>query len=140
MKRGDGGYLGEEKLFLLNINRRRINAALILFSCTTFPTTFVRDGAEEALTIVLLNDFGRPSIIPWADNAAIARGRYKCTCIVHLSAPNTFWKRDIDLISKDRAIFITTEAPFVFIKRGSVCYAKTETMDVLPFLEANSSR
>ena len=23
-----------------------------------------------------------------------------CTCIVHLPAPNTFWKRDIDLISK----------------------------------------
>ena len=40
------------------------------------------------------------------------------TCIVHLPAPNTFWKRDIDLISKDRAIFITTEAPFVFIKEG----------------------
>ena len=102
--------------------------------------TFAWFGAEEALTIVLLNDFHRPSIIPWADNAAIARGRYKCTCIVHLSAPNTFWKRDIDLISKDRAIFITTEAPFVFINRGSVCYAKTETMNVLPFLEANSSR
>ena len=51
------------------------------------------------------------------------------TCIVHLPAPNTFWKRDIDLISKDRAIFITTETPFVFIKRGSVCYAKTETMN-----------
>ena len=38
--------------------------------------TFAWFGAEEALTIVLLNDFRRPSIIPWADNAAIARRRY----------------------------------------------------------------
>ena len=30
LKRGVGGYLGEEKLFLLNINRSCVNAALVI--------------------------------------------------------------------------------------------------------------
>ena len=53
IEKGGWGIFRRKKLFLLSINRSWVNAALILFSCTTFPTTctFVRDCSLQHIAL-----------------------------------------------------------------------------------------
>ncbi|KAL9978525.1 hypothetical protein ACROYT_G016051 [Oculina patagonica] len=92
--------------------------------CNPATGSFAWLGAEEA-EIILLNDFQwNPAIIAWADFLQALEGD-----TVHLPAPKTFCKQDIEL-NKDTPIFATSDAPLVLVKGSSIDRANTQMMDV----------
>jgi hypothetical protein len=98
----------------------------LIFKCFTNPTTgsFAWLGVEEA-EVIVLNDFHwHPSIIAWGDLLQLLEGD-----TVHLSAPKTFNRKDIDF-TKDTPVFATADAPLVLVKGGFLDHANTEMMHV----------
>ena len=49
--------------------------------------------------------------------------------IVHLSAPKSFWKQDIEF-DKDSPFFATADVPIVLVKGGAINQANSEMMRV----------
>ena len=93
--------------------------------CNPATGTFAWLGAEEA-EVIFLNDFRwSQAVIAWADLLQALEGD-----TVHLPAPKTFCKRDIEL-NKDTSFFATSDAPLLLIKGGSVYHANTEMMQVM---------
>lgn len=92
--------------------------------CNLATGSFAWVGAEDA-EIIFLNDFQwNPAIIAWADFLQALVGD-----AMHLPAPKTFFKQDVEL-SKDTPFFATSDAPLVLIKGTSIDHANTQMMDV----------
>ena len=92
--------------------------------CNPATGSFAWVGAEDA-EIIFLNDFRwNPAIIAWADFLQALEGD-----TVHLPAPKTFCKQDIEL-TNDTPFFATADAPLVLIKGTSIDRANTHMMDV----------
>ena len=86
--------------------------------------SFAWVGAEDA-EVIFLNDFRwSPAIIAWADFLQALEGD-----TVHLPAPKTFCKQDIEL-NKDTPFFATSDAPLVLVKGTSIDRPNTQMMDV----------
>ena len=98
----------------------------LIYKCFINPATgsFAWVGVEEA-EVIVSNDFRwHPSIISWGEFLQLLEGD-----TVHLSAPKTFCKKDIDL-SADIPVFATTDAPLILVKGGFLDQANTEMMNV----------
>ena len=92
--------------------------------CNPATGSFAWVGAQDA-EVIFLNDFRwNPAIIAWADFLQALEGD-----IVHLPAPKTFWKQDIEL-SKDTPFFATADAPLVLVKGSIIDRANTQMMEV----------
>jgi hypothetical protein len=98
----------------------------LIFKCFTNPATgsFAWLGVEEA-EVIVLNDFRwHPSIIAWGDLLQLLEGD-----TVHLSAPKTFNRKDIEF-TKETPVFATADAPLILVKDGFLDHANTEMMHV----------
>ena len=98
----------------------------VIFNTFCNPATgsFAWIGAEEA-EVIFLNDFRwEPKLIAWADLLQALEGD-----IVHLPAPKTFCKRDLEL-TEDTPFFATADAPLVLIRKGTMDRTNTEMMNV----------
>ena len=92
--------------------------------CNPATGSFAWVGAEDA-EIIFLNDFRwNPAIIAWADFLQALEGD-----TVHLPAPKTFCKQDIEL-TNDTPFFATADVPLVLVKGSSIDCANTHMMDV----------
>jgi hypothetical protein len=81
-------------------------------------------GVEEAEVIVLNYFRWHPSIIAWGDLLQLLESD-----TVHLSAPKTFNRKDIEF-TKGTPVFATADAPLVPVKGGFLDHANTEIMHV----------
>ena len=98
----------------------------VIFNTFCNPATgsFAWIGAEQA-EVIFPNDFRwEPKLIAWADLLQALEGD-----VVHLPAPKTFCKRDLELTA-DTPFFVTADAPLVLIRKGTIDRINTEMMNV----------
>ena len=110
-KEGRGKYRNVYICGPANPGKTFILSPLKIFYAFCNPATglFAWMGAQDAE--IFLNDFRwNSAIIAWADFLQALEGD-----IVHLPAPKTFCKQDIDL-SKDTPFFATADAPLALVK------------------------
>ena len=107
------------KTFILSPLKKNFHAF-----CNPATGSFAWMGAQDA-EIIFLNDFRwNPAIIAWADFLQALEGD-----IMHLPAPKTFCKQDIEL-SKSTPFFATADAPLVLVKGAIIDCANTQMMEV----------